>query len=66
MLRYKTLLTHLGEKAGLNTKPGLLETLLQSPSFTSYFSGLTHRHNLAQSESSHTEARKGTFPLRDG
>lgn len=39
MLRYiKTLLTHLGEKEGLNTEPGLLETLLQSPSFaTSYF-----------------------------
>lgn len=39
MLRYiKTLLTYLGEKEGLNTKPGLLETPLQLPSFeTCYF-----------------------------
>lgn len=41
ILRYiKTLLTHLGEKEGLNTKPGLLETLLESPSFaTSHSQG---------------------------
>lgn len=50
-MRYIKNLIQLGEGGGINTKPAVLETLLQSPSFvTSYFVWM-HTSNLAQSSS---------------